>query len=143
MLGKIIEWKEPHVALAEYMNAHRLCPKSPATNYNVARLVWKQASTISDMEKAEEHLRATIKYAEEDEDEEAEFLWDNGMELLARLLCQSGNSRWAEALAILKDLRYKYVFQSHLTSGLTMENFGIKTELQTQNLFQRLIRSCP
>ena len=115
-----------YVALAEYMNAHRLCPKSPATNYNVARLVWKQASTSHDMKKAEEYLRATIKYAEEDGDEEAEFLWDNGMELLARLLCQSGNSRWAEALAILKDLRYKYVFQSHLTSGLTMEKFRDK-----------------
>ena len=36
------------------------------------------------MRKAEEYLRATIKYAEEDEDEDAEFLWDNGMELLAR-----------------------------------------------------------
>ena len=83
MLGKIIEWKEPNVALAEYMNAHRLCPKSPATNYNVARLVWKQASTSHDMKKAEEYLRATIKYAEEDGDEEAEYLWDNGMELLA------------------------------------------------------------
>ena len=129
MLGKIIEWKEPHVALAEYMNAHRLCPKSPATNYNVARLVWKQASTSHDMKKAEEYLRATIKYAEEDGDEEAEFLWDNGMELLARLLCQSGNSRWAEALAILKDLRYKYVFQSHLTSGLTMEKFQDKNRI--------------
>ena len=56
--------------------------QSPATNYNVARLVWKQASTSHDMKKAEEYLRATIKYAEEDGDEEAEFLWDNGMELL-------------------------------------------------------------
>ena len=74
-------------------------------------------------------MRATIKYAEEDGDEEAEFLWDNGMELLARLLCQSGNSRWAEALAILKDLRYKYVFQSHLTSGLTMEKFRDKNRI--------------
>ena len=133
MLGKIIEWKEPNIALIEYMNAHRICPNSPATNYNVARLVWKQASTISDMEKAEEHLRATIKYAEEDEDEEAEFLWDNGMELLARLLCQSGKSRWTEALAILKDLRYKYVFQSHLTSGLTMKIFGGKNRIADPN----------
>ena len=128
-VGKIIEWKEPQVALAEYMNAHRICPESPATNYNVARLVWKQASTSTDMRKAEEYLRATIKYAEEDEDEDAEFLWDNGMELLARLLCQSGNSRWPEALAILKDLRYKYVFQSHLTSGLTMEKFRDKNRI--------------
>ena len=116
LLGRIIEWKQPNLALIEYTNAYNIVPNIPETNYNVARLKWKQATTINDMNIAEERLRDTIKLAEESEDEHDEIYWDNANELLGRLLCQSGSQRRQEAFEVLTDLKYKYVFQAHLTS---------------------------
>jgi hypothetical protein len=116
LLGRLIEWKNPNLALDEYKNALRILPNIPETNFNVARLIWKQATSIFDMQLAEKRLRDTIKYAEESEEEEDEIYWDNATELLGRLLCQSGTKCRKEALEMLTDLKYEYVFQSHLTS---------------------------
>ena len=41
-----------------------MLPNIPETNFNVARLIWKQVTCIFDMQLAEKRLRDTIKYAD-------------------------------------------------------------------------------
>lgn len=114
LMGQMIEWSDSHSALQFYGKAASACNEIGEAYLQLARCIWKSASSESELHKVEELLRLAISKSRGD---------DDAMELAKKFLGRfllttstTGSSRYFEACDILIELGYEYTFSSPVLS---------------------------
>lgn len=122
LLGQLIEWQEPDAAMKNYRDAIKADASNPEAYVQLARSIWKQATSVSELEEVEEILREAIilcdqanKPPDDDEESIADPTLTEANNLLARLLSQSPG-RESETREFLASIGYKYTLSNWLTS---------------------------
>ena len=111
LLGQLREWHDPIGSMECYKTAVSCDERFSEGHLQLARYLWRVASSLDDLEAAEQHLRKAIDcQSEVPEEEDCD---DLARKLLARLLlstAEPGTSRYDEACNLLMAMGYEYTF---------------------------------
>eukprot|EP00616_Rhizochromulina_sp_CCMP1243_P018338 CAMPEP_0118972582 /NCGR_PEP_ID=MMETSP1173-20130426/8850_1 /TAXON_ID=1034831 /ORGANISM="Rhizochromulina marina cf, Strain CCMP1243" /LENGTH=565 /DNA_ID=CAMNT_0006922139 /DNA_START=107 /DNA_END=1801 /DNA_ORIENTATION=- len=100
LLGRVVEWKHPDKSRKMYEEATQHDPSSAAPRLELARLLWRNGTSASELQRSQSLLTESLALAREARDEEVER--EAGL-LLARLHSQQPGHQ-AETHAVLRSL---------------------------------------
>jgi hypothetical protein len=118
LMGQMIEWSDSHSALGFFEKAVGAFSECGEAHLQLARCIWKDASSEYELRKVEHHLRLAITNACDDED-----TWQLAKKFLGRLLLttsKEGSPRHSEAGNILIELGFKYTFSSLILGDINV-----------------------